>query len=304
MGAHAFDGDPEHCAIYRAMRDAPLPRLYGLAERWNMPAVRHRAVLGDGARFGGVDHYVLTYHVGGAHARRLDGERRPVARAGALSLQAPGSGGVFASRGAVEYGHFYFRQSLLCEIGDALGIGDGAEIDDFFALFDPDGARDAATYLSRAADRGDPPTAIEMDSRAYLIGLGLLRTMRARAGYAEAAARRPVRADLTRALALVEERLAEPLRLGDLAAAAGLSPFHFARVFRAQTGETPAQHLMRRRVDRAVALIRETRRPLAEIAAATGFSSQAHMARRVRAATGATPGGVRRDGGVGGSGSG
>lgn len=292
MGAHAFDIEPAHRGAYRAA-DAALG-LHGVAPRWNMPAARHRATLGPRAEFQGVDHYVLTFHIGGSHARRLDGGPWPVARAGALSLQAPGSGGAFSSRGAVDYGHLYFREGLLTEIGEALGMRADPRPGDFFAMFDADCARDAAAYLSRAADQGDPPTAIEMDSRAYLLGLALLRLGRARDGWAEAAARRPVRADLSRALALAGERLAEPLRLSDLATAAGLSPFHFARTFREQTGETPGQHLMRLRTERAVTLIRETRRPLAEIAADCGFSSQAHMSRRVRMATGVAPGRLRR----------
>jgi AraC family transcriptional regulator len=294
MGAHAFDGEPEHCALYGAV--GATPRVFGVRDRWNMPAARHRASLGPEAAFPGVGHYVLTFHVGGAHARRLDGGTWPVARAGMLSLQAPLSAGAFASRGVVDYGHLYFQQSLLVEIGAALGVRDSVRVDDFFAMFDRDCARDAAAYLARAADLADPATAIEMDSRAYLLGLGLLRAARARSGWAEAAARRPARADLSRALALARERFAEPLRLGDLAAAAGLSPFHFARVFRDQLGETPAQHLMRLRTERAIELIRRTRRPLAEIAVECGFSSQSHLTRRVRMATGDAPGRLRRAG--------
>jgi AraC family transcriptional regulator len=92
---------------------------------------------------------------------------------------------------------------------------------------------------------------------------------------------------------LIEARLAEPLRLSELASAVGMSPVHFARVFRRETGLTPARWIMRRRTERAVELIRTTKLSLAEIAYATGFSSQSHMTRAVRALTGATPAKLR-----------
>lgn len=296
MGVHAFADGPEHCEVYRRLAGGP-PPLFGVEARWNMPAVRHRAVLSGDQPFHGVDHYVLTCHIGGAAVRRTD---RPgldrVARKGALSLQAPGSGGSFESAGRVEYGHLYFRQSLLCEIGDSLGLGVVAELDDFFALQDAACGEDVATYLRRAADRGDPATAIEMDSRAYLIGLGLLRVARYRLASVTAAGGDRARPALARALELVEDRLGEPLRLSDLAGVAGLSPFHFARQFKAAIGTPPAHYVMRRRTERAIELIRGSGGSLAEIAYRTGFASQAHMTRRVKALTGRTPGTLRADG--------
>ena len=288
MGTHAFDDAPGHCAIYRDIAPASLPTLHGLSARWNMPAARHRQSL-PGSYFPGVDHYVLTIHLGGASVRRVDRPSFPhVARTGALSLQAPFSGGAFLSAGPVEYGHLYFAQSLLCEVGDEIGLGDDAKVQDFFGRADPDCAREVRAYVGRAVDAADPASPIEMDSRAYLIGLALLRASRGRGAIA-AVERPPVRHDIARALQLIEERIDQPLRLSDLAAAVGLSPFHFARLFRDAVGETPAAYLMRRRTERAVDLIRTTRLPLGEIAFRTGFSSQAHMTRRVKALAGLTP---------------
>ncbi len=297
MGFHAFDGRPAHCTLYEAQTGPDLPMLYGLAERWNMPVARHRRALGEGADFPGVDHYVLTYHLGGGSARRTDG-RVPtaVARQGALSLQRPNSGGRFASDGVVDYGHFYFKQSLICEIADALGLGSVAEPDDFFAVFDQTWARDAEAYLRRAADGDDPPMAMEMDNRAYLIALGLLRSVRRRDDLTLQMKDTVSRPDLREVLCAIEDRIAEPLRLSDLSAIVGISPFHFARLFKDHVGEAPAQYVQRRRTERAIQMIRESRLPLAEIAFRTGFSSQSHMTRRVKAATGATPGSLRSEG--------
>jgi AraC family transcriptional regulator len=94
--------------------------------------------------------------------------------------------------------------------------------------------------------------------------------------------------------ALMEERLAEPLSLAELAAAAGLSVSQFARQFRTRTGVAPHRYLLGLRVDAAVRLLRGGRLPIAEVAARTGFSHQEHLTRVMRAQLGTTPGAVRR----------
>ncbi|MEM8811023.1 MAG: AraC family transcriptional regulator [Pseudomonadota bacterium] len=295
MGAHSFDHEPEHCDAYRANVGPNLPRLYGLTERWNMPTARHRRALGAGMDFKGVDHYVLTYHVGGASARRGDGPPRATAYQGALSLQRPGSAGRFSSDGVVEYAHFYFLQSLLCEVADEAGLGHAAEPDDFFALKDPTLAVDVETYLRRATASTNPPTGMEMDGRSYLIALGLLRAVLNRQDLLASSTENVERVDLRKVLAMIEDQIAEPLRLTDLSGLIDMSPFHFSRVFKEHVGEPPAQYLQRRRTERAVELIRSTNIPLSSIAFQTGFSSQSHMTRAVKQATGMPPGRLRSE---------
>ncbi len=92
-----------------------------------------------------------------------------------------------------------------------------------------------------------------------------------------------------RALDFIEAHLDCTIRLRDLAAVAGLSEFHFQRGFSASCGASPHDWILRRRIDRAKALI-AAGEPLAEVAAASGFSSQSHLTRAFRAALGVTPG--------------
>ncbi len=258
-----------------------------------MPAAQHRRAIAKGTYFEGVDHYILTYHVGGASARRSDAAASGIARGGAISLQSPQSGATVSTDGVVDYAHLYFKQSLLCEVFDELEQEGVAEPGDFFGMLDMPLAQDIEAYLKRAADKDDPATALEMDNRAYLIALGILRVAE-KSGTGIALRDNLVeRTDLKRVLRTIDEQLAEPLRLSDLADIVGMSPFHFARIFREHVGEPPAQFVQRRRTERAVDLIRETRLPLAEIAFRTGFSSQSHMTRRVKATTGRTPRQVR-----------
>ena len=67
-------------------------------------------------------------------------------------------------------------------------------------------------------------------------------------------------ASLRGARDLMDRRFAEPLDLDQMAAHVGFSKFHFARAFKEAYGETPANYLTRRRVERAKDLLRSTRR--------------------------------------------
>lgn len=87
----------------------------------------------------------------------------------------------------------------------------------------------------------------------------------------------------------IARNLDAPLTLDDLASLVGRSRFHFARLFKATTGETPHQYVVRRRVERARELLRAGG-GIAEVAAAVGFASQSHLAAHVRRAFGCTPG--------------
>ena len=78
---------------------------------------------------------------------------------------------------------------------------------------------------------------------------------------------------LLRARDLADARYAEPLTVRDLARSAGLSPAHFSRAFRAAFGESPHQHLLTRRMERAAALLRDTDRSVTEICFAVGLTS-------------------------------
>ncbi|MFG6468275.1 helix-turn-helix transcriptional regulator [Roseateles sp. BYS87W] len=98
-----------------------------------------------------------------------------------------------------------------------------------------------------------------------------------------------------RVLAFIDAHLdGTPLTLPQLAAEAHLSEFHFARMFRTAMGCTVHDWVAARRLARARALLRDTALPLADVAAACGYAHASHLSRHVKAATGATPGQLRR----------
>ena len=98
-----------------------------------------------------------------------------------------------------------------------------------------------------------------------------------------------------RVLELIEAELGRPIALAELAAVAGLSPGYFAHAFRRTFGEPPHGYLVGRRVARACEILEGGRTPLADVAAACGFSDQSHMNRVFARRLGTSPGRWRRD---------
>jgi AraC-like DNA-binding protein len=82
---------------------------------------------------------------------------------------------------------------------------------------------------------------------------------------------------LKRATEYMAANLSEPIKLADIASAAGLSRMHFAAQFRAATGLRPHEYLVQRRIERAQHLLLHSRLPLVEIALEVGFKTQAHF---------------------------
>ncbi len=109
-------------------------------------------------------------------------------------------------------------------------------------------------------------------------------------------ARSPHDLAIRNALDYMRANLDRRLGLDDLAAVAGISRFHFARLFRQAVGRTPMQELMRLRVERARQIIEHDGawKPMAAIAAECGFADQSHLGRHFKRRLGVTPGGFLR----------
>ena len=91
----------------------------------------------------------------------------------------------------------------------------------------------------------------------------------------------------------MDRAYAEPLDVAAVAAVAYVSEAHFSRTFRAVFGETPHRYLQRRRVERAMFLLRETDRSITDICLDVGFGSLGTFSRTFRDIVGETPSGYR-----------
>lgn len=101
---------------------------------------------------------------------------------------------------------------------------------------------------------------------------------------------------LARAIDYINDNLHRKLRLEEIAGAANMSPHHFARFFKKETGLPPYRYVVQKRVERARRLVANTEMNLAEVARTVGFSSQSHLTSHFRRLLGVSPGVLRREG--------
>jgi len=153
----------------------------------------------------------------------------------------------------------------------------------------------AATELADDRHTGICADALRLAIVTRMLGLqsepqrSLEQTGKAGGGCAE----RPLRAlqkwRLKRVVEYVDNHLSGRITLLDLAAVAGLSRMHFASQFRAATGFRPHEYLLRRRIQRAEELLRQSTMTLVEIALTVGFQTQAHFTTVFKRFMGDTP---------------
>ncbi|RMD82985.1 MAG: AraC family transcriptional regulator [Lentisphaerae bacterium] len=99
---------------------------------------------------------------------------------------------------------------------------------------------------------------------------------------------------LERSRHFLEQHLASPIAIADLAAIANLSRGHFHRLFRKYYGITPVRYQQNLRISAAQRMLRNTLWPLSEIAAKTGFQNVYYFSKVFKDITGLTPGRYRR----------
>jgi AraC family transcriptional regulator len=165
---------------------------------------------------------------------------------------------------------------------------DAAELVEAFGARDPQLAHAGMSLLSELRSRA-PGGRIYAEALATVLAVQLLRrhsslgrpALRGLSGLPPTA--------LKRAIDYIEANLADDLALAAVAEAASYSPYHFARLFKASTGCSPHQYIIRRRVERARLLLATTDRPLAFIAREVGFASGSHLALHFRRLLGVPP---------------
>jgi len=94
---------------------------------------------------------------------------------------------------------------------------------------------------------------------------------------------------LRRARDHADRHYSEPLDLAGLAAVAGMSKYHFQRLFTSTYGVSPTTHVTRRRIERAQDLLRATNLTVTEVCHAVGFSSLGSFSSRFRELVGEAP---------------
>lgn len=211
------------------------------------------------------------------------GSRVLAATAGACVFLPPGIENTPCVRTA-SWAQLYLPPAMLDEAADALGsagrvpregrvLGAGERLSTLMGLIAADAELGPA----------DPGVAALVDALA----VALVRK-------APPATRdRRVDARIRRALDRMREAYAEPLTVGALAEAAGMTRFAFLRTFRAQVGESPYQHLIQLRLEQAAERLRRTDASVLEVSLDCGFGDPGRFARLFRRRYGCAPRGYR-----------
>ena len=92
---------------------------------------------------------------------------------------------------------------------------------------------------------------------------------------------------------ILEQRFAEPFKLSEIAAEAGVHPVHLAREFRKHYGTSVGEYLRRVRIEYACRELMGSNAAVTNIAFAAGFADQSHFSRTFKRLCGTTPGRYR-----------
>ncbi|HTZ89142.1 MAG TPA: AraC family transcriptional regulator [Alloacidobacterium sp.] len=147
--------------------------------------------------------------------------------------------------------------------------------------------------LKAEMERGYPSGQLYLDSLAMAMAVRLLQGHSSLAREPELPRGAMQGHRLKRVLAFIEEHLSDDLSLETIAAAAGVSAPHCKVLFRRALGVPIHQYVIRRRIERALSLLREGQLPISQVALDTGFAHQSHLARHMRRLIGVSPGEYR-----------
>jgi AraC family transcriptional regulator len=216
--------------------------------------------------------------------------------AGAIILVPAGMRGRVHWSGGFDWLHVYLEPGLIARVA-----AESFDLDPARLTVPPLGGLDlpplraAMAAVDAELTSGGAGGPLAAESLANVLAVHLLRHL--------LAPRRPdrrrdgamPRGRLRAVVEYIEEHFAAGPTLGQLAAVARLSEYHFARQFKAATGLAPHQYVIARRVERAKRLLQAGGDlPLAEVAAEAGFSDQSQLSQHFRRLVGVTPSHFRR----------
>lgn len=134
-----------------------------------------------------------------------------------------------------------------------------------------------------------------VDAWLTILGVHLLRRYSSLGGRPKAGTRQGLSPGVWRKVEdFIRANLASSITIEQLAETARLSPSHFARSFRAMTGQAPHQYILTMRMEAARQQILQGKEPLEKVAKLTGFSSNSHMTATMQRFWGVSPTTIRR----------
>ncbi|GAB2651572.1 helix-turn-helix domain-containing protein [Kribbella swartbergensis] len=213
-------------------------------------------------------------------------------RPGQIGLTAPGRPTRLRWRSTVGLTtlHLYLPGSLMQRVGLELWGRDGVESrqPDALAVTDPVVEQVLLGLSTAAAEHVDD---LYAEAAAEFLAVHLHTRY---GGMPPAAVPRYEDARVRKAIELMRDNLQAPLTLSDIAGEVWLSVYHFLRVFKAATGQTPRRYLTSLRVEAARRHLAQSDASISEVAHLCGFSSPAHLSSAFARETGTSPSEYRR----------
>src|SRR5574337_236427 len=146
-----------------------------------------------------------------------------------------------------------------------------------------------AKSLIAEFEQTSPPDRVYADSLTHTLILHLIKKYSGTRIRPQTAKHGLPQRTLARVVEFIDMHLVENLSLRTIAQAAEMSPSYFLTLFKRWNGLAPHQYLIAKRIERARALLTQTKLPIVDIATQAGFADQSHLTRLMRRHTGLTP---------------
>jgi AraC family transcriptional regulator len=266
-------------------------RTVGFDEHSALKASFWRSTVEEASQAGDLDYVSIAMNLGGGRVWRAR-EATPT-RAGEIAMH-PFEGAHWRFEPPVDFVKLYLPFRLVSGVCESLFERELTPA----GLSMPTGIVDESlcgvAHRIQSRLRISTPTSLLLDSYSLLLAervvaqLHRLGKVRAYASFGKLPER-----SLARVVDYIEANLDHDLRLAALANVSAMSLHHFARRFKETVGASPHAYVLSRRLDRARGMLQQRNVTLAQVAAACGFSSQAHMTTTFSSAFGVTPGKFR-----------
>jgi AraC family transcriptional regulator len=192
--------------------------------------------------------------------------------------------------------HLHLSKDLLARIAEEVADCDPTHLSlvGRIGFHDPLLTQIALT-LWRELEQRSPAGKLYAQSAAQMLAVHLLCHYSSEGKTIKEPSQRLTHQQIRRVRDFVQDHLSQDLSLEALAQQTGFSAYHFARLFRQTTGESPHQFVLRQRIERAQRLLKERDLPLVYVALESGFASQSHLTQVFKRYLGLTPRAYRQD---------
>ncbi len=167
-------------------------------------------------------------------------------------------------------------------------LGDRLEFIPKWQVFDPM-IQNIATALRSDLEAGCPAGRLYGESFGTALAVYLLRHFSSAELKIPEYAKGLPKSSLKQIVDFIENHLDTDIRLDDLANTVGISAFHFCRLFKQTMHLTPHQYVIRRRVELAKRLLKQSELRIVDVALLCGFANQSHLSRHFRRLVGMSP---------------